>query len=202
MSNKQEMQIAKIEEMNNLLKSFRAKKREIMPSAKDFEEYKADNYNKLINWLNEFSKKLSFEIIVTFRKDVPSAKVRFYQKAKETDDTTTKKETAVQTENETAVQTENETVGTFEIIVGAPDKIKTYDYYDLINRCFAEYTRNDNKVPAGNYYDSILNIVSSIADEAQAIKTIILDSVEKELYRQINEEDKELSDCIRQMNRY
>lgn len=194
MSNKQEMQIAKIEEMNNLLKNFRAKKREIMPSAKDFEEYKADNYNKLINWLNEFSKKLSFEIIVTFRKEAPSAKVRFYQKIKETDELATKKEAAV--------QPEAETVGTFEIIVGAPDKIKTYDYYDLINRCFAEYTRNDNKVPAGNYYDSILNIVSSIADEAQAIKTIILDSVEKELYRQINEEDKELSECIRQMNRY
>lgn len=178
MDNKEEMQIKKIDDMINLLNDFKNKKDELIASAKCFDEYKSKNYEAFIEWLEKFSKKLNFNIIITIRTEEPVVKIRFYEKLNESTQERTR---------------------TFEMLVGDPDKLKVYDYYDLSHGAFEEYRRN-GKIIEG-VYDTLLNILPWISDNYANLRKIILNTVEKQLYLLMEKEGKEYTAYIKEIKR-
>lgn len=163
-----------IEDMITLLENFRRQKKEILPGAEFYDSIKAENYNAIIEWINSFAKKINIEMVATIRTEVPVIKVRFYQEAR--DDKIEKK---------------------FEFIVGAPDKLKIYDYYALSQGMFLDYKQNEKKVINGDYYDNILNVMGWIADNAVSIKASVQSVAERELFKKLVEEEKDLEKMIK-----
>lgn len=167
-----------INELINLLKDIKAKKKEILPSADYYDKIKSENYNELIEWINTFAKKLNIDLVVQIRTESPVAKIRFYEKYDK---------------NNPDIEPER----SFCMIVGSPDSLKEYEYFDLSKGMFLDYKQNNNSIDNNGYYEKIFNILGWLAENKNNIKTIIQSNVEKELFRQITQEEKELEKLIK-----
>lgn len=203
-----ETRLQTIDEMISLLTEFRRKKNDILPGADFFDAQKAENYNNIIEWINTFSKKLNIDLLVTIRKESPVVRVRFFEKKCSDEITDMIKQTQCSSSSLKSITDKSGTVvfennkesekeRTFEFIVGSANMLKIYDYVDLKQGMFLDYKQKAKQVCGSDFYDNILNLMPSIADNAANIKNCILDAAEKELFKQIKEEDKELEKLIR-----
>lgn len=175
---KTEIREETINDLIEFLNDIRAKKKELLPSADYYDEKKSANYDNLIEWINQFSKKLNINLIVQIRTENPAAKIHFYTKKDEN--------------NKDAIPER-----TFSMIVGSPDRLKEYDYFDLSKGMFLDYKQNNNSINNNGYYESIFNILGWLADNNNSIKSTIQSNVEKELFKQISQEEKELDKLIK-----
>lgn len=170
MENTLNKQLETINNMNSLLADFRKKKQEILADASIIDEYKAANYKKIIEWINNFSKTLNVEVSVIIRKEAPLTKVIFYKN-----------------ENEES---------TFKIECGPMDKRNEYNYHDLVHEVCEVYKRNDRKLINGPF-DHLINIMPFIADNHTVIRQTILNKVEEALYLELDKEEKEFANIVK-----
>ena len=164
-------QLETIENMTKLLINFREEKKKLFANADIIDEFKANNYKQIIEWINKFSKSLVVETSVVIKKDTPYTRINFF------------------VDKETGERT-------FNMECGPLDKRYTYDYHDLIHGMFEHYKRNEKKVVEGKY-DYAINIMPYIADNHTPIRKAIVDKVEEVMYLTMEKEEEEFKDYIK-----